>query len=76
MHRTSDKSCLGEIRCPTLLIAGRHDQLRSLDESIELQNAIPGAELVVLDTGHMVPLESPAELAAALLTFLMRLPQR
>lgn len=73
IRRTGDQSRLGEIRCPTLIVAGQHDQLRSLDESIELQQGIPGAELVVLDAGHMVPLESPTELVAALSAFLKRL---
>jgi len=62
--RTGDLSRLGEIRCPTLVVAADDDQIRSLDEGHELRDGIPGAELVVIPrSGHMVPMEAPNLLA-------------
>lgn len=56
-----------EIRCPTLVIAGAQDALRSLDEARELCDSIPNATLeIVDDTGHMIPLEQPERLALAI----------
>lgn len=55
------------IQCPTLIVAGRDDALRSLEEAEELRDAIPGAELrIIEDTGHMIPLEQPARLASVI----------
>ncbi|MEH3087658.1 MAG: alpha/beta hydrolase [Xylophilus ampelinus] len=71
-HRTGDADRLGAIRCPTLVVAGRHDRLRSLEESEELHAGIPGSEFVVLDAGHMVPMEAPDALAPLLEAFLRR----
>ena len=52
------------ITCPTLVVAARDDQLRSIEESRELADAIEGARLDVLEgTGHLIPIEAPAALA-------------
>ena len=67
--RESDLDRLNEISCPTLVIAGKHDKLRSFDEAQELGSGIPNAELQVLEAGHMVPLEVPGPLARAILEF-------
>lgn len=49
--------------CPTLIVAGRDDRVRSVGEAEELQLAIPGSQLeIVDDTGHMIPLEQPEAL--------------
>lgn len=59
------------IRCPTLVVAGAQDALRSLDEAQELTAAIAGATLQVLDgSGHMLPLEQPQALADTLVRWL------
>lgn len=59
------------IRCPTLIVASAGDALRSLEEANELFEAIPNASLQVLDgSGHMIPLEQPEELAAAIIRWL------
>lgn len=61
------------ISCPTLVIAARDDQLRSIDESRELVDAIHGAELRIIEvTGHLIPLEAPAALADAIVDWLRR----
>ncbi|WP_100157617.1 alpha/beta fold hydrolase [Klebsiella pneumoniae] len=52
------------IRCPTLVIASEDDAIRSMKEAEELVEAIPYASLrIILDCGHMIPLEQPRELA-------------
>lgn len=69
-QRDGDTNRLAEIRCPTLIVAGHHDRLRCLEEANELHNGIPESKLVVLETGHMIPLEAPGELARVLLEFI------
>ncbi|CAN7488469.1 alpha/beta hydrolase [Pseudoduganella sp. LjRoot289] len=60
-----DTARLGEIACPTLVIAAAQDQMRSRAEAEELREGIPGATLAVVeDSGHLIPLEQPAALAA------------
>lgn len=60
-----DLERLGEIACPTLVVAAAQDQLRSPDQAVELRDGIPGAVLeVVEDSGHLIPLEQPGALAA------------
>lgn len=69
--RRGDADRLGEIACPTLVVAAAQDRLRSLDESQELQAAIPGARFALIeDSGHMVPIEAPQALADILVRWL------
>lgn len=68
--REGDIECLSDIKCPTLIIAGRHDRLRGLDEAEELHSGIYGSKIVILEAGHMIPLEAPTELEHALVDFL------
>ncbi|MET3930513.1 pimeloyl-ACP methyl ester carboxylesterase [Lysobacter sp. OAE881] len=64
---------LERISCPTLVVAARNDQLRSIDESRELVDAIRRAELRIIEgTGHLIPLEAPRQLAETLLNWLRR----
>jgi pimeloyl-ACP methyl ester carboxylesterase len=73
LERPGDLHRLHEIRCPTLVVAAGHDQLRSLDEAREMQAGIPGAELAVIeDSGHMIPIEAPERLADAIVPWLER----
>jgi len=70
-ERTGALDRLASIRCPTLVVAAERDALRSLDESRELRDGIAGATMVVVEgTGHMIPIERPAELAAAIVPWL------
>lgn len=69
-HRETDTGSLDQIQCPVLVIAGDEDRLRSLEEARELQAGIPGAQLAILPSGHMIPLEDPAGLASLLVDFL------
>jgi len=71
LERPGDIDRLGEIRCPTLVIAAAQDQLRSLEEAQELQAGIPDASLVVIeDTGHMIPIEAPERLLDVIVPWL------
>ena len=67
MSRADSRPRLAAIRCPTLLICGRDDQLTPLDGHEEMAAWIPGATLTVLDTcGHMSTLERPERVSGAL----------
>lgn len=69
--RESDHDRLDQIACPTLVVAAAQDGLRSLEEARELRDGIPGATLTVIDgSGHMLPLERPDALAAAVVPWL------
>lgn len=58
---------LKDVRCPSLIIAARQDQLRPLDNSRELATHIPNASLTIVeDCGHMIPLEKPQHLLRAI----------
>lgn len=70
IHRDGDLEKLSALRCPTLIVAGAKDRLRSLDESREMHDAIRGSDMQIIDTGHMIPLEAPKELATAVTAFL------
>jgi len=71
LERPGDIDRLGEIRCPTLVVAAAQDGLRSLQEAQELAAGIPDASLVVIeDSGHMIPIEAPQRLLDAILPWL------
>lgn len=69
-RRDGDCAKLSEITCPTLIITGRDDRLRSNAEAEELRDGITGARLVRVPTGHMVPLENPRILARIIRAFI------
>ena len=71
-RRDGDLEKLPTIDCPTLIIAGSKDRLRSLEEASEMRSAIPNAQMKVVDAGHMIPMEAPAELSLLLHAFLSR----
>jgi len=62
---------LGQIRCPVLLVVGALDVISPPDEMRSIAAAIPGARLVeIADSGHMSPMEKPAEVTMAMSEFL------
>ena len=62
---------MGEIHCPTLIVAGSEDRVRSLAVADELKVGIPNSTLeIVCDSGHMVPMEQPAILAETIKSWL------
>lgn len=67
IQRRDGRPDLAKIACPTLVIWARQDELRSLKESQEMADAIPGAKLEIIeDCGHMTPMEAPAEVLRVL----------
>lgn len=68
---------LGEIRLPTLVINGTADRMTPLKYGRFLADQIPDAQLLIVeDAGHMVTLEKPEAVAAAVRRFLDELPGR
>lgn len=62
---------IGEIRVPTLVIAGDRDRLTPLRYGEYLATNIPGAVLKIAHgAGHAIPLEKPAETNAVIASFL------
>ncbi len=61
---------LGEIRKPTLAIAGRHDTGTPPAATREMADAIRGARFEMLEAAHLAPIEQSHRFAALLETFL------
>ena len=67
LNRPDATDVLSQIQCPTILICGRQDPQSPLSRYEEMQEIIPGSELVVIENcGHIVMLERPDELNTAL----------
>ncbi len=60
---------LGRLRRPCLLIGGSDDVLRPPAVVRDLADRIPGARFEVIDSGHLVPVQAPAALAALVRDF-------
>ncbi|MER5704067.1 alpha/beta hydrolase [Micromonospora sp. NPDC002296] len=58
------------IRCPTLVVGMRQDQLVPVRYAREFRDAIAGSEYVELDCGHAAAMEKPAELLKTIEEFL------
>lgn len=62
---------LGDLRAPTLILAGAEDRAVPIEATRALAGAIPGARFeIVADAGHYLPLERPAEFNERLRAFL------
>jgi pimeloyl-ACP methyl ester carboxylesterase len=62
---------LPEIRVPTLVVAGERDGFTPMRLSVQMHEAIPGSELLVLPGGtHVGPVEHPGLLAEKIQAFL------
>jgi pimeloyl-ACP methyl ester carboxylesterase len=60
MGRPDSRPLLGQIRCPTLVLAGREDVLTPLELSQEIVAGIPGARLEIIPhCGHLSTMERP-----------------
>jgi len=71
MSRTDSLSLLTTITCPTLVLCGRQDAVAPLARHEEMTSGIPRAHLEVIEEcGHLSTLERPAEVSAALRTWL------
>jgi pimeloyl-ACP methyl ester carboxylesterase len=65
-----DAQALGSITVPTLVAAGKRDQMTPFKAGRALASAIPGSRFVPLDAGHSMMSEAPRELLRALRDFL------
>lgn len=66
---------LPDIAQPCLFLAGRHDELRPPGEIERIARSVPAAEFAVVDSGHIMPMQAPAEMAEHLLAFFESLPR-
>ena len=65
-----DAEKLKALAVPTLVVAGKRDQMTQLKAGKAMADAIPGARFVALDAGHSMMGEAPRELLFALRSFL------
>jgi len=66
---------LPALRCPTLVVAGHHDQGAPVSEAERIAQAIPRARLHILaHSAHLSPVEEPDALVGVLQPFLHYLP--
>jgi 3-oxoadipate enol-lactonase len=61
---------LAAIRCPTLVAAGQRDSARPPAHVRSVAEQIPRARFVMLDTGHVMAIETPALVVSTLARFL------
>lgn len=70
LARFDVRSRLGQVRCPTLVVAGDRDATVPLAAKALLSRTISGAELLVIpDSGHATPADQAERFNAALLAF-------
>jgi 3-oxoadipate enol-lactonase len=73
LARTNMLHMLPQLRCPVMVVAGRHDTVRPHAGSAELAKKIPAARFELIDDGgHFLPTQAPRALAALLEDFLPR----
>lgn len=71
--RPDSRPGLAAIRCPTLVLCGDADAVTTVEASREIAQAVPGAEFgLIADCGHMLTMERPQQVNAALLGWLAR----
>ena len=62
---------LGEVKKPTLVLAGEDDKTTPVAQSEQLRGGIPGAKLTIVpQAGHWLPIEKPQEACDAIHAFL------
>jgi 3-oxoadipate enol-lactonase len=62
---------LQHIACPCLLLAGRHDQMRPPDQVARYAAMFARAELAIIDSGHIMVVQAPNAVAAAMRKFFL-----
>lgn len=67
MGRPDSRPTLVGIKCPTLVLCGRQDELTPLGHHTEMAAGIAQSRLVVIeDCGHLATMERPSEVTSAL----------
>jgi pimeloyl-ACP methyl ester carboxylesterase len=65
---------LGNIRVPVAIVQGEHEEFIKREHAEYLAQAIPGAELIILNgVGHFAPLQRPDQFNAAMVEFVGKL---
>ena len=62
----ADMAAVRSLAMPTLIVAGKRDQMTPFKAVRALAGEIPGARLATLDAGHSMMNEAPREVAALL----------
>ena len=71
--RPDSRPLLPAVRCPTLVMCGDSDQVTLVEASREIAQQVPGAEFALIERcGHMLTMERPGEVNAALMGWLER----
>jgi 3-oxoadipate enol-lactonase len=71
LARTNMLHMLPQVRCPAMVVAGKHDTVRPHAGTAELAKKIPGARFeLVKEAGHFLPSQGPERLTALLENFL------
>jgi 3-oxoadipate enol-lactonase len=70
LRDTDVRSRLGEIRAPTLVIAGAEDPAATVDQAEEIRDSIPEARLVVIEAAHLANIERPEAVTREILEHL------
>jgi 3-oxoadipate enol-lactonase len=60
---------LAVLRCPVLVLAGKHDRLRPPEHARGVADRIRGVRYSEIDSGHLMPVQTPVEMAAAMMAF-------
>ncbi|WOX14709.1 alpha/beta fold hydrolase [Streptomyces sp. N50] len=60
---------VGGISAPTLIVHGYHDIQLPLSQMLRMANAYPDAAVRIVDAGHELPVEKPAQLTSLLADF-------
>jgi 3-oxoadipate enol-lactonase len=63
------------IRAPTMVVAGRFDQVRPPTATEQFAKTIPGVRFELIDAVHMMPAQAPAPLLSLLEDFLKEQPE-
>ncbi|MDH3268850.1 MAG: alpha/beta hydrolase [Ignavibacteria bacterium] len=73
VSRTDTTNILNKIKLPTLIICGSEDKLSPPDVMKSMAEQIPNSEFVLVkNTGHMTPIESPQVVNQAIKNFLTK----
>jgi 3-oxoadipate enol-lactonase len=70
LARHNATALIERIKCPIMIMAGRHDAVRPPAGSEEIARKIPGARFELIDSGHFMPVQAPGLLRDLLLDFL------
>jgi 3-oxoadipate enol-lactonase len=71
MEKFDERNRIASVRVPTLIVQAMDDQVVDASHGRILRQSIPGSQIRILpQTGHMIPIERPAELLEAVSGFL------